>query len=270
MIDPLNGSAALVTGGSQGLGPFIARALAAAGVRVAIAARSADKLAAVAHDISSDGATCAAVTADVTSPGDRERLVDEAERLVGPLDILVNNAGIEYGGSFVRRSSDEIQQLIATNVSAPMLLARLVLPGMVARGRGHLVNIASLAGKVGYPYASVYGATKAAILAWSTALRVELEATGVSVSVVSPGYVKGAGMFDAHYVQPPSVLSETTPEAVAAGVLRALRDDPLEVEVSGRPFWPTHALFTLAPRPMLAVFRQLGVFDYMRKMLDER
>ena len=268
MITNLHGATALLTGGSQGLGPYIARALAAQGVKLVLAARTADKLASVSREIASTGALCVPIVADITNAQDRARLVSEAEAAIGPLDIVVNNAGVERGGSFVRRSAAEIAEVIDTNVTAPMLLTWLVLPGMLARRRGHVVNIASLAGKVGYPYAAVYGGTKAAIIAWSGALRVELEGTGVSVSVVSPGYVKGAGMFDEHYVKPPSVLSETTPDAVAAGVLRALRENPIEVAVSGRPFWPVHALYTVAPRPVLALFRRLGVFDYMRTMLD--
>ena len=268
MIHDLSGATAVLTGGSRGLGPFIARALAEQGVNLALSARSAADLEEVAATLQAKGVRCVAVAADVTNAADRARLVDQAQRALGPIDILVNNAGVEHGGSFVRRSADEIEQLVATNVRAPMLLSHLVLPGMLARQRGHVINIASLAGKLGYPYAAVYGGTKAALIAWSGALRLELEGTGVSVSVVSPGYVKGAGMFEAHYQKPPSVLSETTPEAVAAGVVRALREDPIEVVVSGRPFWPVQALYAVAPRTVLGVFRRLGLFDYMRRMLD--
>jgi short-subunit dehydrogenase len=268
MVAPLAGAAGLVTGGSRGLGPYIARALAGAGVRVAIAARSAEPLARVASAITAAGGRCVPVAGDITREDDRARLIGETERALGPLDILVNNAGVEHGGRFARRTPTEIAQLIDTNVTAPLQLTRLVLPGMLERRRGHVVTIASLAGKVGYPYAAVYGGTKAALLAWTSALRVELEGTGVSASVVSPGYVKGAGMFEAHYVKPPRVLGETTPDAVAAGVLRALQEDAIEIVVAGRPFWPVHALYTVAPRPMLALFRRLGLFDYMKRMMD--
>jgi short-subunit dehydrogenase len=269
MIHPLSGASALVTGGSRGLGPFIARALAAQGVHVALSARSAGDLAQVAETVRATGVRCVAIAADITDADERARLIRDAQEALGPLDILVNNAGVEHGGRFVRRSAAEIEQLVATNVRAPILLTHQVLPGMIERRRGHVVNIASLAGKLGYPYAAVYGGTKAALIAWSSALRLEIEGTGVSVSVVSPGYVKGAGMFEVHYRKPPAALSETTPEAVAAGVVRALREDPIEVVVSGRPFWPVQALYAVAPRPVLAVFRRLGVFDYMRQMLDE-
>jgi short-subunit dehydrogenase len=264
----LPGATALLTGASQGIGPFIGRALAAERVNLALAARSAGKLDEAAHELASLGVRCLAVPADVTSAADRDRLVDQVERALGPVDILVNNAGVEHGGRFVTRSPAEITQLVETNVLGPMLLARRVLPGMIARGRGHVINVASLAGKVGYPYAAVYGGTKAALIAWSNALRVELEGTGVSVTTVSPGYVKGAGMFAAHYLKPPRTLGETTPEAVAQAVVRALRDDLLEIDVSGRPFWPVQVAFAVAPRQTLAAFRRLGVFDYMRAMLD--
>ena len=269
MPTPLAGATALLTGGSQGIGPFIARALAAERVNLALAARSAGKLEEVARDIAALGVRCVAVPADVTSAADRDRLVDEVERALGPVDILVNNAGLEHGGRFVTRAPEEIAQVVETNVQAPMLLARRVLPGMIARGRGHVVNIASLAGKVGYPYAAVYGGTKAALIAWGNALRIELEGTGVSVTTVSPGYVKDAGMFAAHYVKPPAALGETTPDAVARAVVRALQEDPIGIDVSPRPFWAVQVLFAVAPRQTLAAFRRLGAFDYMKSMLDK-
>ena len=269
MTTPLQGATALLTGGSQGIGPFIARALAVHGVNLALAARSAAALDEVARDVATLGVRCVAVPADLTRAADRERLVDEVERVLGPVDILVNNAGVEHGGRFATRSPSEIVQLVETNVTAPMLLARRVVPGMLARRRGHIVNVASLAGKVGYPYAAVYGATKAALIAWGNAMRVELEGTGVGVTTVSPGYVKGAGMFAAHYVKPPASLGETTPEAVAQAVVRALREDPIGIDVSPRPFWPVQAMFAAAPRQTLALFRRLGVLDYMKRMLDK-
>jgi short-subunit dehydrogenase len=268
MPTPLPGATALLTGASQGIGPFIARTLAAERVNLALAARSADKLEDVAQGIRALGVRCVAVPADVTNAGDRERLVDEAERALGPIDILVNNAGVEHGGRFATRPPAEIARTVETNVLAPMLLARRVLPDMIARGRGHVVNVASLAGKVGYPYASVYGGTKAALIAWGNALRVELGGTGVSVTTVSPGYVRDAGMFAAHYVKPPSTLGETTPGAVAHAIVRALREDPIEIHVSGRPFWPVQVMYAIAPRRTVEMFRRLGVFDYFKQMLD--
>jgi short-subunit dehydrogenase len=269
MPTALHGATAIVTGASQGLGPFIARALAAERVNLALAARSAGKLDDVVRNVAALGVRCVAVPADVTSAADRDRLVDEVERALGPVDILVNNAGVEHGGRFVTRSPAEIAQLVETNVLAPMLLARRVLPGMIARGRGHVVNIASLAGKVGYPYAAVYGGTKAALIAWGNALRIELEGTGVSVTTVSPGYVKDAGMFAAHYVKPPATLGETTPDAVARAVVHALQRDPLEIDVSPRPFWPVQVMFAAAPRQSVALLRRLGVIDYLKRMLDK-
>ena len=268
MVSVLSGSTALLTGGSHGIGPVIARALAAEGVNLALAARSAEPLEAVAREVRAAGAACVAIPADITRANDRARLVASAADAHGPIDILVNNAGVETGGRFVRRSPAEIEQLVSTNVLGPMLLTREVLPGMLERRRGHVINIASLAGKIGYPYAAVYGGTKAAILAWSHALRIELEGSGVSVSVVSPGYVKDTGMFAAHYRKPPRVLGETTADAVARSVVHALRVDPIEIEVSPRPFWPVQALYAAAPRRVLALMRRLGVMDYIKGMLD--
>lgn len=268
MIPQLRGANALLTGGSQGLGPLIARELAQAGVNLALAARSAEKLRAVAAEVAALGVTAVAIPADLTREADRLDLVARAAEALGPMDILINNAGLEPIGRFVRRTASEIEQAVTTNLTAPALLARAVLPGMLERRRGHIINMASLAGKLGLPYNAIYGATKAALLAWSHALAVELEGTGVSVSVVAPGYVSEVGMFSRHNAVAPGLLGESTPGDVVRGVMKALRTGATEVIVNPRPFQPVHAAYILAPRLLLAVMRRLGVMDFFRRTYD--
>ena len=157
-----------------------------------------------------------------------------------------------------------MRQILLTNVEGPMLLARAVLPAMLARREGQVVNIASLAGKLGLPFASVYGASKAAIIAWSRALRLELEGSGVTVSVVSPGYVAETGMWAEHGRAPHWLTGESRPEAVVKGVLRALDRRDAEVIVNPRPLGPMLALHALAPGLVESGLRKAGFIDFAR------
>lgn len=269
MLPTLKGAKALLTGGSQGIGPHIARALAKEGMSVALVARSADKLEQVARELAAYGVQTVALPADLTATGDYPHLVQRAEAALGPLDILINNAGFEGGGSFTRKAPAELERVIQTNVTAPILLARAVLPGMLARRRGHIVTIASVAGKLGYPYAATYSATKAAVISWNNSLRVELLETGVSCSVVSPGYIEGEGMFANHGAETPAALGASKPADVAAGVLRALRQGSSDIIVAPRPVRLLQILSLLAPTLVIKIMKRQGFFDFSRKMLDK-
>lgn len=265
MIRPLRGANALLTGGSQGLGPLMARQLAEAGVNLALSARSADKLEAVAQNLRDTGVRIAVVPADITNGSDRVRLLAHTERVLGPIDILINNAGLENNGYFQLKTPAEITQLIDVNVTAPMLLTRAALPAMLERKRGHIVNLGSLAGKLGMPWGTVYGATKAAIIAWSNGLTVELADTGVSVSVITPGWVADTGMFAVHGRRAHPVLGESKPQAVARAVLRALETGTPEIVVNPMPFGPIQALNSVAPGLVRWIMKTLGVTRFLRE-----
>jgi short-subunit dehydrogenase len=268
MIPQLRGANAILTGGSQGLGPLIARELALAGVNLVLAARSADKLKAVADEVAALGVAVVSLPTDLTREADRLQLIRRAEDALGPIDLLINNAAIEPIGGFIRKTPAEIEQTVTTNVTAPAVLARAVLPGMIERRRGHIVNMASLAGKLGLPYNAIYGATKAALIAWSDALRVELDGTGVSVSVIAPGYVTEAGMFSRHNATAPGLLGSSSPGEVVRGVMRALQNDLNEVVVNPRPFAPLHALYVLAPGFVIGAMKRLGILGFLKKTYD--
>src|SRR5665647_2036930 len=160
----LVGRTAIITGASRGIGIHIARALAKQRMHLVLAARSEAGLEQVALDMRALGARVLAVRCDVANEADRAGLVRRAEAEFGEIDLLVNNAGIESTFPYDRQSPEEIERIISVNLTAPMLLTRAVLPGMVARRRGHIVNIASLAGKVGVPYGLPYAATKAVLI----------------------------------------------------------------------------------------------------------
>lgn len=173
-------AACLVTGGSSGIGRATALALARAGARVTVTGRDPERVAAAA---SACGGR--AIVADLSTPEGVDRVVTEA----GTVDILVNNAGLGSAGPLAAMAAEEMEQLVRVNLVAPALLTRALLPGMLARGRGHVVNVASVAGHVPVKGEVLYAATKAGLASLSAGLRQELAATPVRVTLVSPGVV---------------------------------------------------------------------------------
>jgi short-subunit dehydrogenase len=259
----LDGANVLLTGGSRGLGPYVARL--DQGSRVTLAARSAEDL----HKVRSalDERRTATVAGDVTSEEARVTMVADAEAAFGPVDVLVNNAGIETVLPFTDVDEADIHAIVATNLDAAIQLCRLVVPGMIERGRGHIVNMASLAGKAPTPYNTVYAATKHGLIGFTYSLRAELHGTGVSASAVCPGYVTGAGLFSRHVDPriPRSSGAWTTPRKVALAVVRAVERDKPDVVVAGA--LPQIADVSLAISPRLTTFfgRRLGGFDPLRR-----
>ncbi|MDQ6782185.1 MAG: SDR family NAD(P)-dependent oxidoreductase [Actinomycetota bacterium] len=183
----LRGGRALVTGASSGIGAATARALANEGVSVALAGRDSTALASVAADAGGP-----AFAGDLTEPGYPARLAADASAALGGLDIVVSNAGAGWAGPFSEMDPAGIDGLIDLNLRAPAHLLHAALPDLVAKGRGHVVLVGSIAGLVGVPNEAVYSATKAGLAGLAEALRAELTGTGVKVSVVSPGVVDTA------------------------------------------------------------------------------
>lgn len=261
----LRGQVALVTGASRGLGVVIAEALARQGADLALVARSAEPLLQLAGLLRALGVRAEPIVADISLPDDRERMVREATAKLGAIDILINNAGVEHGAPFVTQPLEQMREILRVNVEGTLEFTRLTLPGMLARRHGVVVTVASLAGKMGLPYASVYGGSKAALIAWSRALNVELDGTGVRAVTVTPGYVSGTGMFSRFNVRAPGFLGESQPSDVAAGVLRAINGRAGEVFVNPKPVWPMLLLHALAPEPMMALLKKRGVFEWMKQ-----
>ena len=143
----LRGANAIVTGASRGIGVYIARALAEHGVNLVLSARSAAELEAVRAEMAGLGVNAVAITGDIADATERSALVERSHSEIGPIDIVVNNAGIETVGQFHTAAEDHLARVLDVNLMAPMLLTRALLPGMIERGRGHVVNISSGAGK---------------------------------------------------------------------------------------------------------------------------
>jgi short-subunit dehydrogenase len=247
-VSELRGKNVLLTGSSRGIGPVIAHALAREGANLALTARSADELGSVAADLAAEGVRVTVVPADL---GDSEAiapLIERVRRELGEVDVLVNNAGMRQTAEFASLDPSAMQEVMQTNVMAPMLLTRLLLPGMIERGSGHIVNIASVAGKVGVPFEAAYSASKAALVEWSAALRVELEGSGVGVSCICPGYVRATEATPSpRRRRAPRLIGSVPPARVAQAVVSAIRDNRREVLVMPLPVRPLLALAELSP-----------------------
>jgi NADP-dependent 3-hydroxy acid dehydrogenase YdfG len=186
----LAGRVALVTGASSGIGVATARALAAAGADVAIAARRQDRLDAVARDLQKSGAKVLVLAADLLREEENRRIVAATEAHFGRLDILVNNAGVMLLSPVDGANSDDWRRMLELNVLAPMVSSQAALPGMRARGDGHIVNISSTAGRIANPNVSGYSASKFGIVAFSESLRREVYKDKIRVTVIEPGIVE--------------------------------------------------------------------------------
>ncbi|HPF38799.1 MAG TPA: SDR family oxidoreductase [Phycisphaerae bacterium] len=180
----------IVTGASSGIGAAIARGLAAEGAHLALVARRGDRLATLAAELSGGPGRAIAVEADLVEPMAAERVVQEAEvGLAGPINGLVNNAGIGSYGATVDVSPADLERMIGLNVSAVVRLTRTVLPGMIERRHGRILNIASTAAFQPTPHMAAYGATKAFVLSFSMGVWAECRKKGVGVTCVCPGPV---------------------------------------------------------------------------------
>jgi NADP-dependent 3-hydroxy acid dehydrogenase YdfG len=191
----LAGRTALVTGASRGIGEAVARALAAAGARVALAARSADVISAIALDI---GPGHLPLAADLTQAGEVAALAGRvAVWGEGPPDILINNAGIFPRASAREQDADEFARTLELNLAAPFRLLRAFLPGMLARRRGDIVTLGSVADRHIFPRNAAYSASKYGARALHEVVRAETRGTGVRASLVSPGPVD-TGIWNPH------------------------------------------------------------------------
>jgi hypothetical protein len=220
------GKVIVVTGASSGIGAAAARAFAAEGGHVVLAARSAASLEQLAGAIVAAGGRALAVTVDVGDPGAPERLLERAARELGGIDVLVNNAGVNHRGAVEERAGAELAQIVTINLTAPILLTRAVLPYLRRRGGGAIVNVASLAGRVPLPHEATYSATKFGLRAFSFSLAEELAGSTIKVAVVSPGPVDtGFIMTDLENV-PDLVFSQpmSTAEEIAALILDSAAD----------------------------------------------
>ncbi len=185
----LEGKGAVITGGGRGIGAAVARALAAEGAAVVVSARTGSEIEAVADELRGGGHAAWAVPCDVTDPAQVFALAERAGEHLGQVDILVNNAGTVTSAPLKSLTLEEWNRTLAVNATGVFLCTKAFLPGMVERGWGRVVNVASIAGKIGGAYISAYAASKHAVLGFTRSVAAEVATTGVTVNAVCPGYV---------------------------------------------------------------------------------
>ena len=248
------GAHVLLTGATGDIGRRLATHLSDAGARLTLVARSTQPLEALAADLGAH-----AVPADLTDRDTLRSLIRDVEQAHGPVDVLVNNAGTETVGHLTHLSPDDLEHLLALNLLAPVELCRQVLPGMTARGRGHLVNISSLAGVATFPGLATYGATKAGLTHFTSGLRADLRGGPIGTLAVEIGPVSSQmmGRIASH---PPTAaafdrvlglraLTMLDPDAVARAVVAAVEDDQATLRMPRR----AAPLATLAHAPRSVV-----------------
>lgn len=227
------GKTVLITGASRGLGRVIAHELAKEQATIVGVARSQAGLDRVCGEIEALGGKAIGIAFDLSQVEQISTLIAEVEQLVGSVDILINNAGTGIYRAFPDYSLAELQSVLSINLLTAMELTRLVLPSMLDRRSGHIVNIASLASKKGHPYDSIYSASKAGLLMWANALRQELTGTGVGITSICPGYISDCGLLADTNVPAPSLAGSSQSRDVTQAVVRAIAENRAEIIVNG-------------------------------------
>jgi len=257
-VRELRGRNALVTGAGGGLGAYIARALADEGVNLALTDLPGSSIDGLSAELRTRGVEVEHAPADLADRDERRRLASWAAEALGPIDILVNNAGVEFGGPYLETSSEELELTVAVNLLAVMDMTRLLIPGMLERRWGHVVNMASLAGKLPPPQLASYGATKHGVVGFTASVRAEFADDPVGFSAICPGFVGRVGMFGRiePYIEGDSSPTGTVaPERVGEAVIRAIREDVGEVIVNAGPVKPIILLNAIAPAVAGRIYR---------------
>jgi short-subunit dehydrogenase len=248
----LEGRSVLLTGATGGIGQAIARTFAARGARLVLTGRRAEVLEPLAVEVGGRAVAC-----DLARAEEVERLLSECSNA----DVLVSNAALPASGAIGSFSVEELDRALAINLRAPMVLARALSAGMVARGHGHLVFVGSLQAKAPSPLTSVYSATKAGLRAFATGLREDLRDTGVGVSSVFPGFIRDAGMFHDAGGRLPGYVATRSPGDVAEGVVRAIERNRAEVSVAPVFLRAGASLTSVIPEVSGRVQRRLGSME---------
>ncbi len=260
-----------MTGAAGGLGRYIARALAAEGVTMVVSGRHPEPLEELRGELGSWGVGVEPLLADLSDQDQAAGLVARAQDAIGPLDLLINNAGIELAAAYPSFSDDQLAEITRVNLLAPMVLTRHVLPGMLERRFGHIVNVSSLAGRGGNAYNALYATTKAGLVGFTRSLRAELEGTPVGASTVCPGFIARDGMYARMQklgVDAPLLLGAVQPERVSKAVIRAIAEDRPEILVTYVPMRPLLAVQEVAPRVAERIVALTGAKQFFARLSE--
>jgi short-subunit dehydrogenase len=248
----LSGQTALVTGATGGLGTAIAKALYACGAFVKLSGRRTELLDSLADEL---GERTAVGPADLSRAGEATALAERA----GAVDVLVANAGIPGSGLLADFTLEEVDRVLDVNLRSAVHLTHALLPGMLERGRGHLVYVSSIAGKTPTVGASLYSATKFGLRGFALALHEDLRDTGVGVTAIYPGFIADAGLWgDTDLKLPAGSGRLRTPDDVAAAVLKGIATGRAEIDVAPVIQRSGGWLTGLSPRVVAAAMRRAG------------
>jgi NAD(P)-dependent dehydrogenase (short-subunit alcohol dehydrogenase family) len=249
----LTGKVVVVTGGARGIGAATARAVHAAGARVAVGDLDLD----VAERAAKEIGDVLALRLDVSDLAGFTAFLDEVEGALGPIDVLINNAGIMPVAEFEQESAASIDRQLAINLRAVIHGTQQAIVRMRPRGSGHIVNVASAAGKLGFPGVATYCATKHAVVGLSEALHLELRGTGIEVSCVMPAIVR-TELTDG--VRDHPLMRSSKPEEVADAIVDALRHPHFDVFVP-RSMSALNRFVRLMPRAPMEAFGRITKSD---------
>ncbi len=225
----ISGSTIMITGASGGIGGAIARQLAQRGAALILVNRNSRKMDDFAAELRAAGARVTTLVGDLAQDGEPARLVRDALDQAGTIDIVINCAGVQNFGFFAQESAADMATLFHINTVAPIALVNAVLPHMLAKGSGQIVNLGSIFGSIGFPCFATYSASKFALRGFSEALRRELAGTGVGVSYVAPRFTRTA--FNRSVVTRMAnalKMNQDEPESVATCVVRTIERDHQE------------------------------------------
>jgi short-subunit dehydrogenase len=240
----LKDAVVVVTGASAGIGEATALAFARRGSKVVVAARRKERLDALVDRIRREGGVAMAVRCDVGEPAHLASLCAVVQEAFGRCDALINNAGIPGGGDFLNLTPDQIERIVRVNVLGVMFGTHAFLPGMVRRGCGHVVNVASLAGRFATPGTAVYSATKHAVVAFSESLAYDVGPRGILITSVNPGLVSTEGFPQDHL--PKRIVMQ--PDRVAEAIVKVVREGITPEYSVPRWLGPLQAFRVLTPR----------------------
>lgn len=241
----------LLTGATGGIGQAIARAFASRGATLILSGRRAEVLEPLAQELGGRALGC-----DLSRREDLQKLIDEVQ--AAPIDVLVANAALPASGALTELTQDQVDRMLEVNLRAPIALAHALAPGMLERGRGHMVFISSLSGKVASPASSIYSATKFGLRGFALGLRQDLRPRGVGVSTVLPGFIREAGMFAEAQIDLPRGVGTKSPEDVAGAVIRAIERDRAEIEVAPASVRFGAGIAGVAPQLAASVSKWMG------------
>ncbi len=252
---------------------FMARALAKKGASLALTAFPGTALEEVRAESEKLGVKARVYALDLRDSAQRSQLIAEVRKEFGSIDILVNNAGVEFTAAYDDLTVENITETIAVNLEAPMVLTRLVLPEMLSRKCGHIVNISSLAGKSGPAFQEPYAATKAGLVAFTSSLRHTYRGTGVSASAIVPGFVEAgiyADLKKRSGLAAPALLGTSPPEKVAQAMIKAIEKDLPEIIINPLPVRPLLGLIALFPQVGEWAADKTGANAFFRKVVEKQ